>query len=413
MLRRHYLARALCLCLLLTVCLVPLSWAAPAPARLPATAEEALLAGLESVEGEIDLSSFRVPISGVGSLFERVANTHPELFYLGGGYSYKYKNGYIVALKPVYTASKEVIEARRPVFAQAVAKAFAAVPKNVSPAEQVLAVNDYLVSHISYDLTYAARNAYDALVNRTAVCEGYSLAFGLLMSRLGIEWRLVSSAKMSHAWNMVKLNGAWYHVDVTWNDPIVKRDARFSDMLGRVRHDYLLIPDSVISDAAHGHTGWSPDAPKATSTAYVNAFWLNVTTEIIHEAGKWYYIPASNGLTHTIKAYDFRTGSSEVVHTISARWNARGRNTFWGRTPYLARHGDRLLYNTPDRVFSLRFDGTDLREVLAESLTGLNAIYEMAVRDDVLHYRVSAAPQAADVTEKRSALIGPPAGGAQ
>jgi hypothetical protein len=392
----------LCLCLFLT-----LHFASPslAAARRPAaTAEEALLAGFEAIEENIDLSSFRIPLSGIGALFEGVLNTHPELFYVSGGYSYRYRDGYIFSLGPTYTASKQVIEARRPVFARAVAEALAAVPQHVSPAEKILAVNDYLVSHIAYDLTQTARSAYDALVNRTAVCEGYSLAFGLLMDRLGIAWRSVSSLKMNHTWNMVRLAGAWYHVDVTWNDPIVARDAQFSDMLGRVQHEYLLIPDSVISDTAHRHTGWSPDAPKAVSTAYVNAFWVDVTTEILYEAGKWYYIPNSNGQLHTLRAYDFRTGASEVVRTISARWNARETGAFWGRTPYLARHGNRLFYNTSDRIFSLRFDGTDLREVLQETLTGLYAIYEMTIWDGVLHYRISAAPQAVEVSKKQLTL---------
>ncbi|MDR0671183.1 MAG: hypothetical protein LBF64_02615 [Oscillospiraceae bacterium] len=400
---RRCFARVLCLCLLLSVCLAPMSLSLPAPApQRPAAAspEAALLAGLEAVEGEIDLSPFRIPVSDINALFWGIVHTHPELFYVEN-FGYTYLNGCVLTFKPVYTLSKELVAARRPVFARAVAKALAAVPKTVSPAEKVLAVNDYLVSRTAYDLTYAGATAYDALVNRAAVCEGYSLAFGLLMDRLGIEWRYISSAKMSHAWNLVRLDGAWYHVDVTWNDPIVNRGARFADMLGRVHHEYLLIPDSVIGDAAHKHTGWSPDTPKATSTKYVNAFWTDVPTEIIHEAGKWYYIPKSNGQTHTIRAYDFRTGASAAVHTIQARWNAPENNTFWVRTPYLARYGNRLFYNTPDRIFSLRFDGTDVREVWKTPLSGLNAIYEMTIWDGVLHHRVSAAPQAAAVAEKQ------------
>jgi len=67
-----------------------------------------------------------------------------------------------------------------------------------------------------------SRTAYGALANGKAVCQGYSLAYKLLLRRAGVPVVYVGSDSMQHAWNMVQMeNNGWYHVDVTWDDPIL------------------------------------------------------------------------------------------------------------------------------------------------------------------------------------------------
>lgn len=75
---------------------------------------------------------------------------------------------------------------------------------------------DYLVRHMQYDRRY--RTAYDAFRKKRGNCMAYSYAFLRLMQELEIPCVYVSSEH--HAWNMVKLKGRWYHVDVTWEDTI-------------------------------------------------------------------------------------------------------------------------------------------------------------------------------------------------
>lgn len=100
-----------------------------------------------------------------------------------------------------------------------------------SDYEKIKIVHDYLVDTIEYDSTVSKDNIYNiygALVSKVCVCEGYAKAFQYLMNEIGIENTIVigtgtnSNGKTeNHAWNYVKLNGNWYAVDVTWDDPIL------------------------------------------------------------------------------------------------------------------------------------------------------------------------------------------------
>ena len=96
---------------------------------------------------------------------------------------------------------------------------------------QIKGVHDYLVDHLEYDSTISQNNIYNlygALINKCTVCEGYARAFKYMMDDLGVPCLIAcgtginSSGQMeNHAWNYVRLNGNWYAIDVTWDDPII------------------------------------------------------------------------------------------------------------------------------------------------------------------------------------------------
>ena len=96
--------------------------------------------------------------------------------------------------------------------------------------DDIRMVHDYLVENIEYDTTISQSNIYNvygALVNGRAVCEGYARGFKYLMYELGIPCTLVigtgtnsQGQTENHAWNYVQLNGNWYAIDCTWDDPV-------------------------------------------------------------------------------------------------------------------------------------------------------------------------------------------------
>lgn len=99
------------------------------------------------------------------------------------------------------------------------------VTADMSSYEKELAIHDYLVENIEYDTTQEAEythSAYGALINGTSVCDGYAECFKTLMDMIGIQSIVVTGEGNgeNHCWNMVMLDGAWYHVDVTWDDPV-------------------------------------------------------------------------------------------------------------------------------------------------------------------------------------------------
>ncbi|MCF0125928.1 MAG: hypothetical protein HUJ68_09305 [Clostridia bacterium] len=92
-------------------------------------------------------------------------------------------------------------------------------------------VHDYLVDTIEYDQSISEPNIYDiygALVRKIAVCEGYARAFKYIMDEMGINCVLImgngtnsQGQTENHAWNYVELDGKWYALDATWDDPII------------------------------------------------------------------------------------------------------------------------------------------------------------------------------------------------
>ncbi len=105
-----------------------------------------------------------------------------------------------------------------------------ALRDGVSDLEKETAIYSWIVNNVNYDWTHQDRMAetpresftpYGGLVNRKAVCLGYATTFQLLCDLAGVECITVVGAAFQsqedHGWNMVRLDGDWYCVDVTWD----------------------------------------------------------------------------------------------------------------------------------------------------------------------------------------------------
>lgn len=97
--------------------------------------------------------------------------------------------------------------------------------------DKIQQIHDYLVENLEYDSTFSNDNIYNiygALINNSTVCEGYAKAFKYLLDAAGIPCVMISGTAQNtkgqtetHAWNYVLLDGKWYAIDVTWDDPII------------------------------------------------------------------------------------------------------------------------------------------------------------------------------------------------
>lgn len=129
--------------------------------------------------------------------------------------------------------------------------------------EKEVFFHDYLVLNIAYDISDSmgtGQTPYGALVLGKCVCAGYASAMQVLLTLAGIECMEVSGTGNgeAHAWNKVKIDGDWYNVDVTWDDPV-------PDEKGRLRHTYLNVTDEFLKrDHSWDNTGF----PSCTSTEY-------------------------------------------------------------------------------------------------------------------------------------------------
>jgi transglutaminase/protease-like cytokinesis protein 3 len=93
---------------------------------------------------------------------------------------------------------------------------------NLSDYEKVKEIHDYIVNNAAYDLSYQYVTAYDNLIEKTSVCQGYAALTYKMMTEASIPCRVISgmAGGQTHAWNIVYINGVWYNIDTTWDDPI-------------------------------------------------------------------------------------------------------------------------------------------------------------------------------------------------
>ena len=84
-----------------------------------------------------------------------------------------------------------------------------------------------------------------------SVCQGYSNCYKLLLEKAGIPAQYIRgvSANGNHAWNIIKLNGKWYHVDVTWDDELIDKYHQPNR-----RYENFLCPDSVFNADTNDHS---------------------------------------------------------------------------------------------------------------------------------------------------------------
>lgn len=168
---------------------------------------------------------------------------------------------------PLYTDAVEImayLEGKRaslsPENLQTLAKAqqvhSTLAKPGMSEYDRVKAFHDYLVNNTTYGGSSDRRfTAGGALVDGYAVCDGYAMAFDLLCYLSGIECiRVTGWANEAHAWNKVKVNGSWYNIDVTWDDPASSRP--------NLIYDYFLISDAAIArDHVQDANPYWPAAP--------------------------------------------------------------------------------------------------------------------------------------------------------
>ena len=119
--------------------------------------------------------------------------------------------------------------------------------KKENDYQNVKMVHDYLIDNAEYDQTLAKpniRNIYGTLIEKSCVCEGYAEAFKYLLDALDIPCVIVSGTATNsqgetenHAWNYVKLNGIWYAVDCTWDDPIIIGNGKINES---IKYQYFL-----------------------------------------------------------------------------------------------------------------------------------------------------------------------------
>lgn len=218
-------------------------------------------------------------------IYEAAVNNSPQLFYIDNSVDIsETDDGFIIY--PKYKLQIQTAETKTSKYNEEINKMLACIDSRMSALEKCLAIHEYMVTHYEYDRTYSIYDVEGMLNNGRGVCQAYSETFKLMMDKLGIPCEIVLSESMDHAWNMVKINGYWYHIDVTWDDPLWGDESM--DLFGDSRHEYFLVSDSEMLN--RDHYDW--ESPyKATSTKYDNEFWYTDVeySNLSYKDGYWYW----------------------------------------------------------------------------------------------------------------------------
>lgn len=225
--------------------------------------------------------------------------------------------------------------------------------EGTSEAEKALAVHDYFVCQYEYDEanfnagtipedSYRSGNLFK---NGIGVCQAYAEGYKYILGKLGMECHVTGSNQMNHAWNIVKVDGAYYHVDCTWDDPV-------SDKLGRAYHQFFLLSDGMIRQREHN--GWDMTSLVCSSTKYDNAYWANVTSPIVMSGENTFFIEG------TVLYRQNRSGQNKTALKDLGRWYVWGNNqSYYGEHAFsgLFLHENELYYNTATEIRKISCNG--------------------------------------------------------
>ncbi len=124
-----------------------------------------------------------------------------------------------------------------------------------SDYDKIKRIHDLLVNNLDYDSTVSKDNIYNiygGLVSRECVCEGYAKSYKYLLNKAGIDCVIVigkatnsNGQTENHSWNYVKVDGHWYAVDVTWDDPVILGGGRLGN---DAKYKYFLKGYNTINE---------------------------------------------------------------------------------------------------------------------------------------------------------------------
>ncbi len=119
---------------------------------------------------------------------------------------------------------------------------------------KIMHAHDWIINNLQYEQNITNNNVYNlygALIEKSAVCEGYAEALKYILDEVNIPCVLVSGTATNsegkterHEWNYVQLYGKWYAIDSTWDDPVIKGTGYVSDS---IKHRYFLVGSNEMN----------------------------------------------------------------------------------------------------------------------------------------------------------------------
>lgn len=358
--------------------------------------ENAICEGLTNMDAEINISSFHLTREAVDAAINQVRFSHPEFFYVGLEYSIGTFAGNPAKYVPQYLYSTATVNAMRATYQQKLNEITAGVPAGATEFDKVLYLHNYFVRNYCYDHTLTIRDAYTFFTEGTGVCQAYMLAFIAAAGELGIKSVPVTSEVMNHAWNLVRIDGSWYHMDVTWDD-CMSIDTFIS-------YNYFLQSGnglaSIDHDKADGHRDWTANK-EATNTKYDAVIWRNTMSPLIKSNTTYYAaLPVAEGnhLARGVVYAGADVTAMEPLFDITGGYWMSGTSSYYpGCYSGVIVAGNRLYYNSGNTIYARDLTTNLVVYTRAPNLGAGRSIYGLyEVADGQVVFAAAASPNDKD-----------------
>lgn len=317
----------------------------------------------------VDISEYKIRYDDGKVFIKEFINVVPELFYVVNSVKVSSDNGLIEHMEFTFIDNaREKVKEYNTLLSDISEKA----DESWSDLQKILFFHDYICINFSYDKDLNIYDAYSMLKNGKGVCQAYTLLMKALLQTHSIEAKYVTSERMQHGWNLVKLDSRWYHVDVTWDD--MERD-----VFGHALHENILLSDDAIED--NGHKDWYcfGGNESCTDKTYDNYFWMDVTSPFVCLDNKWYYIDEYES---GYAVYNWTGGGKHVIKkSLFSKWTGFMGFSLSDCYSSLCVYDDKLLYNTDNTVVSFDPVSGERRILYYENTS--KQIFGMRVNDGI------------------------------
>ena len=280
----------------------------------------------------VSVHKLRLVPEDMKPIFDALHYCHPELFYMGLSMRFSYDGTYVCDVELNYSMPKEEIPQATEAFNAEVEELMSKIDDSMTDLEKALILHDEIIVRATYNLKKLT--AYDLLINGCGRCTAYSNTYAYLLSLAGIDSEIVESETMNHEWNKVCIDGVYYNVDVTYDDPYVSAtlgddgEYTFIDTPGHADHNYFMRSDydfqydeSLLE--RHVNYTYINESPGT----YDERAFRKIDTKLCYENGYFYYIDNSTTEEELFR-YDMATDKATRVKKFNFVWKATPTKSF-------------------------------------------------------------------------------------
>lgn len=281
---------------------------------------------LRSAPESVDLREYQLSTAEFREMATKLTR-EPDLFF-AKGWSFSYSGDKVIRAQFKYSYPSEDLPSIIEEFNMLAEELYRLADPDWNDLEIALFYHDYFASGFCYDESKTLRNCYEFLKHKTGVCQAYSAAYQLALQHFGIPVTYVRSDNLNHRWNAVYLDGGWYVVDVTHDDPRYDRPGRvqhkhflisldeYFEQEGNEsgREDYEVGEEILFSSESHPLTDFFKSSDTSFAQVMGNAY------GIIRKADDQYYLCQVDVNTGTVL---------KTVQSLPSRWSIPGGNRYY------------------------------------------------------------------------------------